>query len=364
MGFSFRVAKGVRVYPSSRGISVGAGPVRYYTRAGGGGRSRGATSTATRERQLRQQARLEEIQAVIELDRGLVEQCSKHKEEFPASQPPVPINPEPVDERALLKQLDQAALRGISTFKFGERRAAKQQARDQLEEAMEAEGRRRAHEAEEENAERTASWEQLLGNQPQAVLGALEAAFADNEAPAAAVNCERDRVDLLMRWPAVDHVVHERKSGVTPTGRPTMKKRTKTEVAEFYLEAMSSNALATIKEAFAVAPGINEARLLVVRGREDPAIGRMILEVLFFGLLTRAQLEQVNWERVHPTATFLSLADGRVGLKGKNKQLLAVDVSDDPEVKEVLRHLADELGWTAKPEGVVGSAVPGQVVIG
>ena len=56
MGFGFKVAPGVRVYPGGRGIGVGTsvGRVSYYQRVGGGRRSSGSSgSVAAYQRQVR-----------------------------------------------------------------------------------------------------------------------------------------------------------------------------------------------------------------------------------------------------------------------------------------------------------------------
>lgn len=91
-------------------------------------------------------------------------------------------------------------------------------------------------------------------NEPDVAIAALERAFADNEAPAAPIDCEGDRTTVVMEFQPREAIVPERKPARTPTGKPTLKKRTKTEINRLYLEALGSNVLATVKETFAVAP--------------------------------------------------------------------------------------------------------------
>lgn len=52
----------------------------------------------------------------------------------------------------------------------------------------------------------------------------------------------------------------ERVPGLTPSGRPTLRKLTKTNRNELYLHWMASNVLATVREALAVARGCGRSR--------------------------------------------------------------------------------------------------------
>ena len=279
---------------------------------------------------------------MIALDQELIRLGTVHEQTFPEARPPEAATAAMVDEKAIRKRLEQEQLKGVPLLRFSERRAAKQKAREELEdavavEATKADAARRAQQRELDEA-----WRKLVENDPDTVLATLEDAFTDNDAPAVAVSCHGDGVGLLMRWPELDEVVAERKSGVTPTGRPTHRKRSKTERHTLYLEVMASNALATVKEAFAAAPGLKEAAILVIRGAEDPAIGHTVLEPLYAGVLTREALDELNWGRINPAATIAAAPDALIGLKGKSKELKPIDVSDDPEMVETLREHRQE----------------------
>jgi hypothetical protein len=99
MGFGLRIAPGVRISASSRGLragvgprvarvhvgsgrtgfSTGAGPLTYYTGGGRGGRTAGGSSVAAYERQVRAAQRQEEIQAIVDLDLEMVRVGSVHE---------------------------------------------------------------------------------------------------------------------------------------------------------------------------------------------------------------------------------------------------------------------------------------------
>jgi DNA-binding FrmR family transcriptional regulator len=92
------------------------------------------------------------------------------------------------------------------------------------------------------------AWSQLVQNDPHTVVATLEDAFADNDVPSAPIDCvdARATVTLLFEHPDLipDQVVAE-----TPSGRPTLHKRTKTERNQLYLEMMASHVLATVRGA-------------------------------------------------------------------------------------------------------------------
>lgn len=369
MGLGFRVGRGVRVYAGGRGlgVSVGRGPVRYYKYLGGGGRRRstGRTSVAAYERQVRQAQRLQEIQAVIDLDKQLVALCQAHQEEFPAAERLFAPQPEPVNKREIKKRLESEASAGISAFKLRERRAAKRESLTRLEEEVRAEEERRAREAQQLQVQLDDEWARLQANDPAMVLAALEAAFEDNEAPAAAVSCEEDRVDIVLRWPPLGDVVPERKAAVTPTGKPTIRQRSKTEQAEFYLEALCSQVLATAKEVLAECPGINEVGLAAIRAGRDPARGDDIVEPLLLATIGRDQLQGIRWGNVVATAALLENATGKIGMKGRgaNKTLHGLDLKDDPEERAFISEIAAGIGARVPEGGVSGLALPVDVVV-
>jgi hypothetical protein len=371
MGLGFRVGSGVRVYGGGRGlgVSVGKGPLRYYTRVGGGSRSRGTstrTSVATHERQVRQAQKLEEVQGALDLDNQLVAMCQAHKEDFEKASKPSPEEAEPVDIQAVRNRLIKEAQSGISALKLGQRREAKAQALERLDEEIEQEKTRATEEAKERAERWDRYWTALEANDESVVLPTLEQAFEHNEAPAAAVSCRDSRVDIVMRWPGLDDVVPERKAAVTPTGKPTIKKRSKGERAELYLEAISSHALATAKETIAVCPYLDTVGMAIVRAGHDPARGDEILEPIVFGVLQCADLESLNWANISATAAFLSAAEGRIGMRGKgsNKTLFGLGLNDDSEGRDFITQVAAGLEARVPDDGIDGIPLPVRVVVG
>ena len=365
IGFGMRIMPGVSIRASTRGIGVGLGPraarlnvgthgvgvssgVGPFWASTGVGRSRSRGGSVQRsleayQRELKRAQREEEITAVAEKERQVL---SVHLEEFPATQPRRVPEPEPVDRQAVLKDFTNQALSNIPWYKLSERRAAKQDGAQRAEDAIQEEERQRAKAQSDEQARSDASWHQLLGNDPQTVLAVLEEAFQDNQAPAAPINCEGDEVSLLMLYASPD-LVPDRKPTWTPTGKPTLHKRSKTERNEFYAASLASNVLATVKEAFAVAPAINRVALMVVRKDESPQSARPVLSCLYCGRFERSRFKQLDWSQIDPLAKILNASDALIQRKGRTAEVAPLDLSDVPDLAAILRSAAGALGCEA-----------------
>jgi hypothetical protein len=444
---SFKVAPGVRIRASSRGISAGVGPraarvhvgtrgvgvssgvgpLSTYSRLGGAGRGSsggarrasygGATkaSIAAREREAKAAAREADIDSVAALEKALI---SVHSASFPKADrvalplpdevdpqpieteraaaagmsqlvaatgggevPPVAADPEPVDRYELMREHRKRARASIPLWRIREQIAAARAADSEAEIAAEAEARRRAegqqHEqerlddlwgqlqaarsriadevvhavdaekkrrAEERASEQTVldeEWQKLIANDPFVTLSILEEAFADNEAPAAAIDCDGSRTTVVMQFVPPEAIVPERKPARTPTGKRTLKKRTKTEINSLYLEALGSNVLATAKETFAVAPGTDAVQMLVVR-RENDKQHAGELAAIYVGEFDRASYAGAS-EAHNPGRALELAAESVLNLKGKTEAVSPIDLAGDEDLASVLAEVESGL---------------------
>ncbi len=443
MGMSFKIAPGVRIRASSRGISAGVGPraarvhvgtrgvgassgvgpFSTYSHLGGGTRSGRATrrprstgptkaAIAAAERDLRTAEREADIERVAAIERQLV---SVHSESFPPAArtvvpPPEPVDPEPirtelereagipalieetrggdtapvaaapepVDRYELMREFRKRTRSGIPFWRIRDQIEAARRADVEAEDAAAAETERRAEGQRQEQArldglwaqlstarEAVASelpkrvaveaerrekehadeqqafddhWRRLSDNDPDTTLAALEQAFADNEAPAAAIDCDGDRITVVMQFVAPEAIVPERKPARTPTGKRTLKKRTKTEVNDLYLAALGSNVLATVKETFAVAPGAELVQILVVRREADggPA-------AIYAGSFDRGGNAGASGTR-DPARSLGLAGDALLHLKGRAATVSPLDLRDRDDLAAVLEQVAAGLG--------------------
>ncbi len=263
---------------------------------------------------------------------------SAHLEDFAAPEPMTAPPPQPVDDIAIHRDHKREALKGVSLFARAERRAAKARAAEAAAQAVRAEEARRAEDHRQAQAALDAAWQALMTNEPEAVLHAIEAAFADNEVPAAAVDVQGVRVTLLMMAPDVA-LVPERKPALTPTGKPTLKKRTKAEFNDLYVSAMASYVLATVKEALAVAPGLQEANIIVLRREPSAGLGDDRLIALFAGRFPRTLLEGARWDAIDLARVLDEVPDALLNRRGRTGELAPLDLDDEPELAEVVSHV-------------------------
>jgi hypothetical protein len=96
------------------------------------------------------------------------------------------------------------------------------------------------------------------------VLPVLEGAFADNEAPVAAVGTRGTDVSVTVLVPGED-AVPERAPSVTAAGNLSLRKATKSQAAEWYRQLVAGHVLVSVKETLAMAPGATTVTVVAVR---------------------------------------------------------------------------------------------------
>jgi hypothetical protein len=361
MGFSMKLAPGVRIRASSRGVSAGVGPraarVHVGTRGVGvstgigpfgayqhlGGRSRSYSSQRTAyERDLRQQARLEEVQGVANLMIAFTAtHGDAHQHQFSLAERPIAPERESPDLNALEREERDRQLAGISVFKRKQRLDARASAeRSAQQRAAEQRSLADAERADEQQ-QLDAAWQALLARDPEAVLATLEAAFADNDAPAAAIDCDGDGVSLVVRILPVDAIVPERVPTTTPTGRPTARRLNKTERNQLYSMAVLAHSLVTVKEALAVAPTIQRATVIAFTD------GPRGLRPVYVGEFNRAGLDACNWglDSVEIALQFPVL----MNMTGRTNELGCLPLADEPSLLDVAEKVAAGLEVALDP---------------
>lgn len=196
-----------------------------------------------------------------------------------------------------------------------------------------AEEERRAVARAAEQQELDEGWARLQANDPEVTLPALNRAFEDNEAPARAIRCDGNRTTVVMQFSAPESIVPERKPARTRTGKRTLKKRTKTEINALYVQALGSNVLATVKEAFAVAPGTEIVELVVSRWETDKKNnGQMV--AIYFGEFPRAGYDGAS--PGNPAKALQLAPKATLNLKGKTEQVAPLDLTERPELAALI----------------------------
>jgi hypothetical protein len=251
-----------------------------------------------------------------------------------------------VDRESIRRRCEAEALAGVGMFQFGARKAAKAAAATAAVAAIAAEEARVAAVQRAQQADLDAAWSRLLQNEPDTVLATLEDAFADNEAPAAAVACLDGEVSLLVLVPG-EAVLPERLPAAKSSGAPTLKKATKAERAAVYRELVCGHVLLTVREALAVAPGLRSALVIALRATAPDSYGHTGLECLLGLRLTRDSLTGIRWD----TATASQIisdagSDVILAARGTARALTPIDVAEHPELAALIGSLEDQMADT------------------
>ncbi|GGK62573.1 hypothetical protein Ppa06_21140 [Planomonospora parontospora subsp. parontospora] len=326
-----RIAR-VHVGAGRTGFSTGAGPVGFYASLGGGPR-RGSRPSRRSPAQATKEAEAERLLAAFN------EITSLHRTEFPGVTPPVAPPVAPVEHAKMLRRHERQALSGLGWFARAERRAARERSRL----TANAEAAAWVAEAERERAkvqqELDRGWERLLANDPDALLGTLAEAFDDNEAPAAAVDVQGTEVSLVVLVPGVE-AVPERMSGTTQAGNLTLRKLNKTDRAVYHLLLVAGHVLVTLREAFAVAPGIEAARVVALRRVRTDSYGSPQLECLLAGRFQRRSFDGVRWHEADAANVLTDTADELLLDRApRTGELRPIDVRREPELARLITNV-------------------------
>lgn len=366
LGVSFKLAPGVRVRASTRGVRtsigprgarvhVGAGRTRISTGAGpftvsaplgsGSRRSNARTTSYSGPRQptvaqLQAQARAAERAQQI-ADLGAIERAltTLHLTAFPNSTlqvAPVPPGPTSATIEAVRRQLYRAASAGMPVWKRAPRKEAKAwAARNAPAEAQ------RRHTGEQvvsqfEQSRFDEHWEALSHHDPLSVIEVVDHAFADNASDSTCVDAGTDLdtgdryVTAVVSYGGID-LVPEHRPALTPGGKPTVRKRTKTERNALYATALASTALATAKEALAVAVAATHVRVLVIRAG---AVGAA--EPVYAGTFHRDRLAHLDWRTADPLATAMGADNAEMARKGSTREVVGLTVEPDSPAQALL----------------------------
>lgn len=323
----------------SPGFSSGVGPVSVYAglgggaRGGGGGHRPSAAPTRTTQQPAATGSREQQIAQLHDEYRRIE---SQHRQSFPAAQRPASPPLRTVDETAIRQHFRELRLHGVSVFARSRRKAALAQAEVDAEQAI---ADRQAQAAADQRAAQASLddlWGRLVANDPAVVIATLRAAFGDNEAAAAPLGVEGDEAALLVLVPTAS-AMPAKKPDLTPTGRPTLKTVPKKEAADWHKAAVCGAAVVTVKEAFAVAPGLQAARIVAVALPDIDAYGQQRPEVLLAARVERQRLEHVHWvgasavRVINDTTSELQLRQ-----VGVTKALAPVDLADEPQLRALL----------------------------
>ncbi|MER7335203.1 MULTISPECIES: hypothetical protein [unclassified Micromonospora] len=283
---------------------------------------------AAQQRQAAQAQRAEEARQLAQAFLRILE---LHRVDFPAATPPIAPQPAAPDRATIYKHYEQHALAGVGIFERSRRSQAKQQAAQWAEAEVRRQWTTRCEQQAAWQQHLDQRWRQLCANDPEVVLETLEEAFDDNEAPSAAVGVVDGEVSLAVLVPGVDQVVPERMPTTTQAGNLSLRKLPQRDCAGYYQQFVCGQVLVTIREAFAVAPGLRSARVAVLRHDGVDSYGRPRASCVLAVRFDRQALAGVRWE-VADAVAIVHDAGGELLLnqRARTGELQPLDLAAEP----------------------------------
>jgi hypothetical protein len=291
---------------------------------------------AARDWRLAVAERAEAMQFLAWLERSLL---TLHLEKFPEAVRavvPLPAQPDVIALRAALKT---QALRGVSIFNWAKRRQGKKWADEVARTHADVEWQRRLQQCAAEQARVDNEWDLLLAHDEQAVYQTLEAAFEDDQSAAICIDAGTEGADrfvtvLILFGP--QDFVPERGPAQTATGIPTLHKRTKTERNDFYVRALGSKVLATVKEGFAVVPNATEFRVVVLRVDPQASSPAAHVEWIYAARFPRHWTAKLPWNALDPGEILLNAPGAKMQRGGVAGGVVGMSFSDEPGMAEIV----------------------------
>jgi hypothetical protein len=254
-----------------------------------------------------------------------------HRVDFVAASRPVAPPPQPPDRTAIYKHYEQHALTGIGMLQRARRAEAKQQAAAWTETEVQRHWAEACQYHQQWQQYLDDRWQRLCNNDPTVVIETLDEAFEDNEAAAAAVGVNEDEVSLVVLVAPVDEAIPEQMPTTTQAGNLSLKKLTQRDRADYYKQFICGQVLVTVRETFAVAPGLKSASVAVIRNDGRDAYGRPRISCVLAARFERRLLDGVRWDAADAMVIVNDVSADRIfNQRGRSQELVPIDVVNEP----------------------------------
>lgn len=184
-----------------------------------------------------------------------------------------------------------------------------------------------------------AAWAELRAHQPDRVIAALDDAFARNGLQAtcedAGLRDERHSATIIVIFGPLSQIPTS-SPGTNARGDEVSKRIPKAERNALYITALGSTVLATAKCAFASAPSLEDARIVVLR--HDPEAARVAdrLQPIYRGSFDRSATTSLPWRSLDAAAEILGVDDAELRRRGVAEDIAPLDVRKDPALVSLL----------------------------
>ena len=173
----------------------------------------------------------------------------------------------------------------------------------------------------------------------------LAVGFGDNDAPVAPIGVDGSEVSLVVRVPQVD-VIPDRMPTITDAGNMSLAEDVQGADQRLVPHLVAGHVLASVKEAFAIAPGSRSARVVVVRDDVgDPRCARRPRCRSSAAGSPGHALARVYWETVEAWDVLIEIStDTLMALRGSAKELKPLDLDHEPDLQRVVDAFTAERG--------------------
>jgi hypothetical protein len=157
-------------------------------------------------------------------------------------------------------------------------------------------------------------WWNLLSQGDEKVLTeALKLAFSDNQAPVIIDRAKGSEAEFQLLLPDIN-VLPEKRMNITPTGRISSKKWTVAEKNEVYGQLLGAHLIATLREAWAVAPSLKQIRIIGI-DQEEASADKALFDI-------SVQREDGRWEDDSWGEAILEMSKFGLKYKGKSREII------------------------------------------
>lgn len=177
---------------------------------------------------------------------------------------------------------------------------------------------------------RDAEWAKVVAHEPFTIIALIEKAFDALQTPCACIDAGTDAgvhyvtVAILLPGREIAGPVRDDKSD-------RIRRRTNRETADFYAAVLASTVIGTARTAFAASPSTDQVRIVVLR-RESRLLRTAFVAAIYSSSITRADVA-TDWRKISPEHVVFDAADLRIHRRGPH--LVALDEKRNPDLAAI-----------------------------
>lgn len=259
--------------------------------------------------------------AGIESENMIEELMKVERDRFAEVTRPIISDPDPVSSKPFYEAEMKRRKKEYKFYQFALKKEISEQAWKFATEQAEAAQQELFKLRDSEQAKADAWWKMLCDGDQQTLTDALKLAFSDNQAPVVIHKAKGSEATFILYLPDIN-VLPEKRMNITPTGRLSSKKWTVAEKNQVYTQLLGAHLIATLREAWAVAPSLKTLRVVGVDQHRDTGEGTL------FDI--SVQRHDGRWDDDGWGEIILAMAKVGLKLKGKSGEIIPWTAKEHP----------------------------------